>query len=622
MLMIESRDNSPTFSIWLFLVTLITGINPLSNRKTTSLIILMIVNLITYSFIKYGLTIIRVPFIPYIFNTLLFSIPLIILKQTTQKIIKRQFYSQVNVNKLSREVFINDFKLDMNNQKEMFLINTANYIQTPLRNISNHLKSDLDMADYATKRLSVMVDNLIDYYSIGYRAASIELKEHSAVDILEDITKIYIPIAEFKGLNIIKKYKSLNSSMLCDIKKINQTLHILMDNAVRYTPDGDITINLKKSNGCILVEIKDTGTGIPEKYLNELNNSKTIFEKPFQSGVNLYIANKLINLQGGNLNIETGSNGTTITITVPAGGYTTDKPVLTTGINKRVHKPKGPLIYLYSDNISTTESVYSYIHKEFKSILFNSRPHFLKRLKGKNRPDLVLLSGTEGFKVCKMVRELYSKDELPIIYLEDSIDEVKVEEIIESGFNDFINYNIKEKCFLFKIKRQLNTLYINRELAVKSDIIDFVNLIMQTNTTTKKDNRVISNYLKNIKERISASDYNLEPNEPYEKILELATKHRSFFEKSETISRLIELLPTIKNKRPFSEFVKEFKLTQNHQKILKIMFSGVTDHEEIGKFLGKSKSNISSTLKRIYDKLGVDNQTQLMTNLDNIYMDS
>lgn len=74
-------------------------------------------------------------------------------------------------------------------------------------------------------------------------------------------------------------------------------------------------------------------------------------------------------------------------------------------------------------------------------------------------------------------------------------------------------------------------------------------------------------------------------------------------------------------KESFTAFIKRYNITGNQAKIIKLIFEGEVTHQGIAEKLNKSKSNISSTLNRIYTKVGVSNQSELMLNIEHIYFD-
>lgn len=71
-----------------------------------------------------------------------------------------------------------------------------------------------------------------------------------------------------------------------------------------------------------------------------------------------------------------------------------------------------------------------------------------------------------------------------------------------------------------------------------------------------------------------------------------------------------------------SDFAKRYNLSKLQSEILHCLFKGDTRINDIAEKIGKSKSNISTSLNRIYDKIGVSGKTELMLNLTDIYFDS
>jgi two-component system, cell cycle sensor histidine kinase PleC len=97
-----------------------------------------------------------------------------------------------------------------------------------------------------------------------------------------------------------------------------------MANAVKFTPDGGaVTIALKEAGGFARLSIKDTGIGIPPRDIEKLGRPFEQVENQFTktkggSGLGLAISKSLIELHGGQLEIESVvGKGTTVTVVLP-----------------------------------------------------------------------------------------------------------------------------------------------------------------------------------------------------------------------------------------------------------------------------------------------------------------
>ena len=109
---------------------------------------------------------------------------------------------------------------------------------------------------------------------------------------------------------------------------LDRVITNLLSNAVKYSePEGRITVHLAKGNKDILVQVTDTGIGIPEQHIPFL------FDAFFQvrrdakgSGLGLAIAKTIIEAHGGRIWVEsTVGTGTTFSFTLPRGEDSTPK---------------------------------------------------------------------------------------------------------------------------------------------------------------------------------------------------------------------------------------------------------------------------------------------------------
>ena len=113
-------------------------------------------------------------------------------------------------------------------------------------------------------------------------------------------------------------------SIQVDIKLLLLALENIIDNAIRYNPNGEVNISWCEEGRLLLIYVKDTGVGITEEdapYIFERfyrgKNALTI--EPNASGVGLYTAKKIIELHGGSLSLISKPKdlGTKIEITLP-----------------------------------------------------------------------------------------------------------------------------------------------------------------------------------------------------------------------------------------------------------------------------------------------------------------
>ncbi|MEA1877590.1 MAG: ATP-binding protein [Bacteroidota bacterium] len=104
---------------------------------------------------------------------------------------------------------------------------------------------------------------------------------------------------------------------------IHQAIHNLVDNAMKYTYDGEIEISLKQEKDSFRLSIQDTGIGISEEYQKRIFDPYTQesegFTKNFQGiGLGLALTKRYLELNGVALELESQKNvGTTFTMIFP-----------------------------------------------------------------------------------------------------------------------------------------------------------------------------------------------------------------------------------------------------------------------------------------------------------------
>lgn len=114
---------------------------------------------------------------------------------------------------------------------------------------------------------------------------------------------------------------------LIDAHNLQRVLLNILDNAVKFTDEGLISVDVRYNNGVLTFKISDTGIGMTQEELNRLfipfEQAPEISQKYGGSGLGLAISKEIINLWRGDIKIESKKNvGTTVTFTYPASNRT------------------------------------------------------------------------------------------------------------------------------------------------------------------------------------------------------------------------------------------------------------------------------------------------------------
>ena len=98
----------------------------------------------------------------------------------------------------------------------------------------------------------------------------------------------------------------------------------MIDNAIKYTEKGEVSVLLKQIGKEVIVKVKDTGIGIPEEHLDRIFERFYVVDKSRSkklggTGLGLSIVKHIVLLHNGKIDVEsTPGKGTEFTITFPA----------------------------------------------------------------------------------------------------------------------------------------------------------------------------------------------------------------------------------------------------------------------------------------------------------------
>ncbi len=143
--------------------------------------------------------------------------------------------------------------------------------------------------------------------------------------LIDEAIESFQPAATEKGLVITGDTTNESYPFLGDEKKISRHLiRNLIDNAIRYTPNGSISISLRKTDSSYLFTVQDTGVGIDEEDIGRLfveggRAKDSIKVNVDSTGYGLFIAKMIVEAHHGNIWVESEGrgHGSTFTVTFP-----------------------------------------------------------------------------------------------------------------------------------------------------------------------------------------------------------------------------------------------------------------------------------------------------------------
>jgi len=162
------------------------------------------------------------------------------------------------------------------------------------------------------------MNGIVEQFLKLARPPKLHIRETDIGDLLEDVASLIEPEAARKGVSLEREFGSVRASV--DVDQMKQAVMNLLRNALDATGRGDrITVRSGRSDGDVIIEVSDTGEGIPEE------NLPRIFDiyfttKSTGTGLGLSLAHRIVSEHGGRIEVESEPGvGSTFRIVLPGG---------------------------------------------------------------------------------------------------------------------------------------------------------------------------------------------------------------------------------------------------------------------------------------------------------------
>ncbi len=397
---------------------------------------------------------------------------------------------------LQEQKAINEHLRKVDQIKDEFLANTSHELRTPLngiigiaeslkegvaglqnKNTLNHLQLIID----GGKRLSQLVNDILDFKKLSHHNLILQRKAVDLNSIVNVVINLLKPLSTEKKLILTNNISAELPLIYADENRIQQVLHNLIGNAIKYTQKGEVTITATSKNNFVEVCVLDTGIGING---DDLQN---IF-KPFEqaelkdtishrgTGLGLSVSSQLVEEHGGEIWAESelgkGSkfyfnipmwleNEHEIETTKSIQSTKRENVALNKKVKKSIQKPqtsptkiKAKVLIADDDPINLQVLSDLLIINGYE---VESAPDGLQavELGENNHYDLaiidVMMPGLSGYDVCKKLRKKYTAIELPILLLSARNQPGDINAGFEAGANDYVTKPIEREILLSRI---------------------------------------------------------------------------------------------------------------------------------------------------------------------------
>lgn len=263
--------------------------------------------------------------------------------------------------------------------KSRFMANMSHELRSPINiilgyvdiltsmDVDGELKEFLTYIQKSAEHLLKVLNDILDLSKAEASKIKIIEKPYNLIALMKSV----LSMIEVKliGKKVALDYNSNiepDAYFLIDAHNLQRVLLNILDNAVKFTDEGLISVDVRYNNGVLTFKISDTGIGMTQEELNRLfipfEQAPEISQKYGGSGLGLAISKEIINLWKGDIKIESKKNvGTTVTFTYPASRTEQIEEAEVVQIPKDLSVIKGKRILVVDDQ--------EYNHKLFKLML-------------------------------------------------------------------------------------------------------------------------------------------------------------------------------------------------------------------------------------------------------------
>jgi CheY-like chemotaxis protein/two-component sensor histidine kinase len=308
-------------------------------------------------------------------------------------------------------------------------------------------KEYLEIIERNGQKLLALINDLIEVFEID-SGIQLCVTNVSIASVLHDVCERYEGIIRKKGLQLHMHCDDI--TLATDESRLYQVCENLIDNAVKFTEEGSITISAYKKDGYCVISIADTGIGIRSEYLDMLftgftRASGSLSSKYPGTGLGLTIVARLVALLGGTVAVESQlGKGSTFTVRLPLQK------------EHEVAKQQRKTILVIDDDPDSIVVVKALLSKLYDIVETHSGHEGLK-LAQDIKPACILLDlslpDLYGLEVVKQLKGNQQTGHIPVIIVSASSLKDERGIIMASGCDDFIQKPFAIEEFVLKVQR-------------------------------------------------------------------------------------------------------------------------------------------------------------------------
>lgn len=398
-------------------------------------------------------------------------------------------------------------KLDK--MKSQFFANISHELRTPLGlilaplqdlmqrdNLPPRVYSFLEVANTNGMRLLKLVNDLLDLIRLEEGKQALEMQPFKLNQLLETQLEAVSHYAALKGISVENRLGEDDITVVGDQPAFERIFINLLSNSSKFTEKGGtISVSTRIDNDWVIIEVADTGVGIPATELpsifdrfHQVDASTT--RKHQGTGIGLALVKELTERQGGDIAVDSKlGQGTTMQLRFPLPKvHVLDDaaPLADPGkidplerINREAQRSafatpdtpseaaaessELPTLLIVDDEAGMRGYLKELLRTSYRIVLASDGQQALQMARSE-QPDVMLLDLMlpimDGLEVCRRLKQSQETKRIKIVLLTARVDEAAKIEALRNGANDFLTKPFSS----VEVKTRLQNLYTQAEL--------------------------------------------------------------------------------------------------------------------------------------------------------------
>jgi len=369
--------------------------------------------------------------------------------------------------------------------KTQFLASLNHEVRTPLTGIlgmtdllletalDEEQKEYVDTVRVCADDLLALFNKTLEFSDLSSGRVVLARQEFHLRESLRSVVSAHFSAARAKGLSLRSRFApDLPEVAVGDVRRLQQVLFHILENAVKFTEQGKVEIGASGSvaDGKFLLqlEVRDTGIGIPADKLVAVFESFRQLDSGLSRsynglGLGLSLVQKLTALMGGNLAVESepgrGSRfSVAVPLELPAGGGPT--PGSAEADSWELHSRDVRRVLLVEDNDAAQKIVTHILSRAGYQVDCAATGQDAVGAASRERYDLILMDlqmpGMDGFAASARVREIGGYDSTPIVAITANVTEDHRRQCFDSGMQGFIPKPVRAEQLLEAVSAALS----------------------------------------------------------------------------------------------------------------------------------------------------------------------